>query len=158
MVSRLTQFDEGEASGVAPKPLRVGTLGAGSGWLIAALVIAALASVPLVAIAITAPTGGIAGLSQLSGGILWRYILNTAALMALTGALATAMGVGSAWFVSACQFPGRRVLGWALVLPLAVPSYIAAYVYADLLDFSGPVQTALRAITAWSRCSVPMIV
>ncbi|MEL7318251.1 MAG: iron ABC transporter permease [Pseudomonadota bacterium] len=148
-MSRLTQFDEGEASGVAPRSWRVGTLGAGSGWLIAALLIAALASVPLVAIAITAPTGGIAGLSQLSGGILWRYILNTAALMALTGALATAMGVGSAWFVSACEFPGRRVLGWALVLPLAVPSYIAAYVYADLLDFSGPVQTALRAITGW---------
>jgi len=149
VVSRLTQFDEGEASGVAPRSWRLGALGAGSGWLIAALLIAALASVPLVAIAITAPTGGIAGLSQLSGGILWRYILNTAALMALTGALATAMGVGSAWFVSACEFPGRRVLGWALVLPLAVPSYIAAYVYADLLDFSGPVQTALRAITGW---------
>lgn len=151
MVSRLTQFDETEAS-AAPTPGSRSSgfsIQIGSGWLIAALVIAALASVPLIAIAITAPTGGIAGLSQLSGGILTRYILNTAALMALTGALASVIGVSAAWFVSACDFPGRRALGWALVLPLAVPSYIAAYVYADLLDFSGPVQSALRALTGW---------
>ena len=149
MVSRLTQFEEGEASGGNTQARLSTAIGAPNGWLIAALVIAALAAVPLVAVAITAPTGGIQGLSQLSGGILTRYILNTAALMALTGALAGAIGVSAAWFVSACEFPGRRVLAWALVLPLAVPSYIAAYVYADLLDFSGPVQTGLRAVTGW---------
>ena len=149
MVSRLTQFEEGEASGGSTHARHSTAIGAPNGWLIAAVVIAALAAVPLVAVAITAPTGGIQGLSQLSGGILTRYILNTAALMALTGALASAIGVSAAWLVSACEFPGRRVLAWALVLPLAVPSYIAAYVYADLLDFSGPVQTGLRAVTGW---------
>ena len=153
MVSRLTQFDETEASGAAPRSLiapQMGTVsGAGKAWLIAALVIAALTAVPLVAVAITAPTGGLKGLSQLSDAILVRYILNTGALMALTGALAAMIGVTAAWCVSACEFPGRRALSWALVLPLAVPSYIAAYVYADLLDFSGPVQSALRAITGW---------
>lgn len=147
MVSRLRQFDAGEAS--AARAPRTPALPVGAGWTLAALVIAALASVPLVAVATSAPTGGLAGLAQLSGGVLGRYISNTAALMALTGALAVAMGVSSAWFVSACEFPGRRTLGWALVLPLAVPSYIAAYVYADLLDFSGPVQSALRAVTGW---------
>jgi iron(III) transport system permease protein len=124
-------------------------LGTGAAWLVAALVIAALAAVPLVAVAINAPMGGLAGLAQLSGSVLTRYILNTAALMVLTGALASLMGVSAAWFVSACAFPGRHVLSWALVLPLAVPSYIAAYVYADLLDFSGPIQSALRAATGW---------
>ena len=147
MVSRLRQFDAGEAS--AARVPRAPTLPVGAGWTLAALAIAALASVPLVAVAISAPSGGLAGLAQLSGGVLGRYIGNTAALMALTGALATAMGVSSAWFVSACDFPARRTLGWALVLPLAVPSYIAAYVYADLLDFSGPVQSTLRAVTGW---------
>lgn len=153
MVSRLTQFEDSEASGVAPArrwaPRWAPAFASGSAWLIAALVIAALASVPLIAIAVTAPSGGLAGLSQLSGGVLARYILNTAALMALTGLLASVIGVSAAWLVSACAFPGRRALSWALVLPLAVPSYIAAYVYADVLDFSGPVQSALRGVTGW---------
>ena len=51
--------------------------------------------------------------------------------------------------MAATEFPGRRVLGWALVLPLAVPAYIAAYIYADLLDFAGPVQSGLRGLTGW---------
>ena len=149
VVSRLTQFEAGEASGLATRARRRSLSGAPNLWLIAALAIAALAAVPLVAVAVYAPKGGLQGLSQLSGGILGRYIGNTAALMALTGALASLIGVSAAWLVSACEFPGRRILGWALVLPLAVPSYIAAYVYADLLDFSGPVQTALRSVTGW---------
>ncbi|MDJ0978588.1 MAG: iron ABC transporter permease [Erythrobacter sp.] len=121
-----------------------------AGWLVAACLIAAFAAVPLLAIAITSPTEGLAGLERLADTVLARYVVNTAGLMALTGLLATVIGVSTAWLVSACAFPGRRTLGWALVLPLAVPSYIAAYVYADLLDFSGPVQTALRAVTGWS--------
>lgn len=128
---------------------RVSPFQSGVGWLVAALVIAALAAIPLAAIVLSAPSGGIRALSQLADSILWRYIANTLALMAMTGALASVMGVASAWFVSACAFPGRRIFAWALVLPLAVPSYIAAYVYADLLDFSGPVQSGLRALTGW---------
>ena len=151
MVSSLTQFDEGEATGDASTvPLRSP---AGFSrqwlWLIAALAIAAMAAVPLVAIAVNAPVAGLRGLERLADAVLWRYIGNTLLLMAATGALASLMGVGAAWFVSACTFPARRFLSWALVLPLAVPSYIAAYVYADLLDFSGPVQSALRAATGW---------
>lgn len=149
---RLRQLSGAEARTAPHKRwlrARFGVDAAGAGWLAAAVLIAALAAVPLVAVAITAPTGGLAGLSQLSGQVLARYVGNTVLLMALTGALSTAIGVGAAWCVSACAFPGRRVLGWALVLPLAVPSYIAAYVYADLLDFSGPVQSALRAVTGW---------
>lgn len=146
-MSRLRQFGSAEASAL-PDRVRLSAPRI-SPWIAAALLIAALAAVPLVAIAITAPTGGLAALGQLAGTILARYIGNTLVLMALTGALATLMGVASAWFVSACTFPGRRLLSWALVLPLAVPSYIAAYVYADLLDYSGPVQSALRATTGW---------
>ncbi len=122
---------------------------AASGWWVAAALIACLAAIPLVTIAISAPGGGLRGLAQLAPTALGRYIANTALLMLASGALASVIGAGTAWLVSACAFPGRRVLGWALVLPLAVPSYIAAYVYADLLDFSGPVQSALRAVTGW---------
>jgi iron(III) transport system permease protein len=59
------------------------------------------------------------------------------------------IGVSSAWLVSACEFPGRRLFEWALLLPLAMPAYIIAYSYTGLLDFAGPVQTALRTAFGW---------
>jgi len=115
------------------------------GWDWPALALAALAALPIVAILVAAPSGGIDAIVHMAGSVLPRYVLNTSALMGLTGALAALIGVSCAWLVTAAEFPGRRVLGWALVLPLAVPAYIAAYIYADLLDYAGPVQGALRA-------------
>ncbi len=88
-------------------------------------------------------------ITHLARTVLPTYVANTALLMGLAGVLAAVIGTGCAWLVAATDFPGRKVLGWALVLPLAVPAYIAAYIYADLLDFAGPVQTALRAVTGW---------
>ena len=118
-----------------------------SGWTVAALVIAALAAVPIVAVVVSGAGGSIGALAHLTQTVLPQYVANTLALMAMTGAIAGVIGVGCAWLVSAAEFPGRRVLGWALILPLAVPAYIGAYIYADLLDFSGPVQSALRNAT-----------
>ncbi len=133
----------------------VGASGAGwnASWTWAALAIAALAGLPIAAIlwaslmgTHTGPSGTIA---DLAATVLPTYIANTALLMALAGAFAAVTGTGCAWLVAATAFPGRRVLGWALVLPLAVPAYIAAYIYADLLDYSGPVQAGLRGLTGW---------
>ena len=59
-------------------------------------------------------------------------------------------GAGTAWLVTVYQFPGRGALTWLLPLPLAIPTYIAAYVYADLLEAGGPLQAALRANLGWS--------
>src|SRR5690606_2583123 len=58
-----------------------------------------------------------------------------------------------AWIVTAYAFPGRRILVWLLPLPLAFPTYIVAYVYADLLDGVGPVQSALRFVFGWSSAA-----
>ena len=63
----------------------------------------------------------------------------------MVGVLSTIIGVGVAWLVTIAEFPGRKALSWMLVLPLAAPSYIIAYLYTDLLSFSGPVQSAIRA-------------
>mgnify|MGYP002128920147 CR=1 FL=1 len=63
----------------------------------------------------------------------------------------TLLGVGSAWLVTRHEFPGRRVFEWALVLPLAMPAYVMAYTYTDLLQYVGPVQTALREAFHWKR-------
>ncbi|MGB7418197.1 MAG: iron ABC transporter permease, partial [Erythrobacter sp.] len=60
------------------------------------------------------------------------------------------VGTGCAWLVSAARFPGRAVFEWALILPLAVPAYIAGYAYGDLFDFAGPVQSTLRGLTGWA--------
>ena len=119
-------------------------------WTIAAWVIAALAAVPIVTIVVSAPSGGFDALAEMARSILPQYLLNTSLLMVITGALAAMIGIGTAWLVSAARFPGRRVLAWSLVLPLAVPAYIAAYIYADLLSITGPVQEMLRTATGWA--------
>jgi iron(III) transport system permease protein len=134
--------------GAAAGQLTAGTIWPG-GWSLAALAIAALAGLPLAAILVTSLAGGMDALAHLARTMLPVYIANTALLMVLAGGLAVVIGTTAAWLVSAAEFPGRRVLSAALVLPLAVPAYIAAYIYADILSFAGPVQGALRAATGW---------
>ena len=73
-----------------------------------------------------------------------RLLGNTLVLVAGVGVGVTLLGVSLAWLVSLCEFPGRRWLDWALMLPFAVPAYVLAFVFVGLLDFSGPVQTLLR--------------
>lgn len=87
--------------------------------------------------------------SHLARTVLATYVVNTALLTALVAAGVISMGVIAAWLVTAYSFPGRRVLEWALVLPLAMPAYVMAYAYTDWLQFAGPVQSALRAATGW---------
>jgi iron(III) transport system permease protein len=118
-------------------------------WVAGALVLAALAAIPIAAILWALPQGGLAAWSTISTTVLPLYLRTTLALMVMTGALSGVIGVGTAWLVSAARFPGRDLLGWMLVLPLAVPAYIAAYIYADVLSSSGVVQSGLRALTGW---------
>lgn len=120
-------------------------------WTAGALVVAALAAVPILAILVSAPSGGMEAITHLARTVLARYVGNTMLLMVLAGAIAAIVGTGTAWLVAATHFPGRRIFAWALVLPLAVPAYIAAYIYADLLDFAGAVQTTLRTLTGWEN-------
>jgi iron(III) transport system permease protein len=81
--------------------------------------------------------------------VLPEYLGNSLLIMAIVGVLAAVIGIGCAWLVAAWDFPGKRVFEWALVLPLAMPSYVVAYAYTDFLQFSGPLQTSLRALTGW---------
>ncbi|HEX2197399.1 MAG TPA: ABC transporter permease subunit, partial [Burkholderiales bacterium] len=78
-----------------------------------------------------------------------RYVGNTALLLLAVAWGVISMGVLSAWLIAAYRFPGRDTLQWALMLPLAVPAYVMAYAYTDWLQFTGPVQTALRELTGW---------
>ncbi len=87
--------------------------------------------------------------AHLARTLLGTYVLNTALLVACVAAGVLSIGVLSAWLVTAYRFPAQRVLEWALVLPLAMPAYVMAYAYTDWLQFTGPVQSALRVATGW---------
>ena len=78
-----------------------------------------------------------------------RYLVNTGLLMGATGLLTAMVGAGAAWLVVMYQFPGRKWLEWALLLPLAVPAYVGAFALVDFLEYAGPVQTLMRSIFGW---------
>jgi iron(III) transport system permease protein len=87
---------------------------------------------------------------------LWQHVLprvlaNTALLMVLVAAGVLLVGVPLAWLTTMYEFPGRRVFAWALVLPLAFPAYVLAFVQMGLFEYAGPVQTALRALFGSNR-------
>jgi len=92
-------------------------------------------------------TGSADVFSHLYETVLSDYITNSLLLMLGVGFGVLLLGIPTAWLTSVCDFPGRKVFAWALLLPLAVPAYIIAYTYTGLLDYAGPVQTAIRDIT-----------
>jgi iron(III) transport system permease protein len=110
---------------------------------------AALILLPI--LAVLASLFGAAGetWAHLARTTLGSYVVNTALLVFGVGIGVTSIGVLSAWLVTAYRFPGKRLLEWALMLPLAMPAYVMAYAYTDWLQFTGAVQTALRALTGW---------
>ncbi|MBM2766555.1 ABC transporter permease [Burkholderia anthina] len=119
---------------------------AGSLSLIAAVAIAAAVAAPLAVLVAAAFGADLAHWRHLAEFVLPQALANTLLLLAGVGAIVTVIGTGCAWLVTAYDFPGRRTLTWALLLPLAVPTYIVAFAYLDLLHPIGPVQSALRAL------------
>jgi iron(III) transport system permease protein len=125
--------------------------------LVASLAIALLVGVPIIGVlsnlvasaepAVADSTS--ATFSHLWATVLPEYIGNSLIIAIVVAVLAGIGGVGCAWLVAVFDFPGKRVFEWALVLPLAMPAYVVAYAYTDFLQFSGPVQTALRNLFGW---------
>lgn len=126
-------------------------------WAVAAWLIAALAGAPIVAVLFAFFAPPAPAWPHVRDTVLTGYAMNTALLMAAVGALTAGIGIATAWTVATRDFPGRRFLSWALVLPLAAPAYVVAYVYTDLLEYAGPVQTALRAIGGWQGEVLPPV-
>ena len=120
------------------------------GWLgLASLVAAALIAAPILAVVANAFGPGEGAWQHLVETVLAAYVRNTLLLLGAVALGVVSIGVLSAWLVTTYRFPGQRVLEWALVLPLAVPAYVMAYAYTDWLQFTGAVQTWLRAATGW---------
>jgi iron(III) transport system permease protein len=118
-------------------------------WAAGAVLVGAMLALPALVVfgALFVPGQGAWG--HLYQTVLRDYLLNTLWLALGVGAGTLIIGVGCAWLITLCRFPGRRVFEWALLLPLAMPAYIIAYTYTGLLDFAGPLQSQLRALTGW---------
>ncbi len=89
-------------------------------------------------------------MQHLARTVLSDYIFNTLFLMAGVGILSLIIGLSTAWLITTCNFPGRSYFEWALILPLAVPTYIIAFTYAGIFDYAGPFQNlfSLFGLTA----------
>ena len=85
-------------------------------------------------------------LQEMSGTVLPDYLWTTVRLCVMVAIGVVLVGLSAAAAVTMFEFPGRRLFEWALLLPLAMPAYVVAYAYTDFLQFSGPLQTAVRAL------------
>ena len=115
------------------------------GWTVSAIVAAVLVAVPIAAVlsASLKPSGEVMG--HLASTMLTRLVFNTVVLTGGVAVLTTILGVSLAWLTAVCDFPGRRTLSWLLLLPMAVPAYVMAFTFLGLMDFSGPLYSALTA-------------
>ncbi len=121
-----------------------------SAWTLLILLIALIVALPVLVILfhVFLPTEGI--WSHLASTVLGRYLSNTLFLAITVGVGTLVIGTGTAWLVVMCRFPGKRLFEWALLLPLAVPTYVIAYAYTDFLQVAGPLQSWLREAMGWS--------
>ncbi|WP_421313283.1 ABC transporter permease [Aeromonas sp. 603404] len=120
------------------------------GWMTGSWAIALLLGLPVIALLFSAFSAEGELFRHLADTVLLDYLGNTLGLVVGVVLLSLLFGIPTAWLVAMCQVPGRRALQWALMLPMAMPSYIVAYVYTDLLDYSGPLQAGLRALFGWN--------
>ena len=126
-----------------------------SGWSVLVTFLALLIAAPILVVvsSVFAPAGEV--WRHLSSTVLPDYVRNSLLLMVGVGAGVLLVGVGAAWLVTMCRFTGQRVFEWALLLPMAVPAYLLAYAYTDFLQYSGPLQSALRGLTGWTARDYP---
>ena len=118
-------------------------------WLIASILTAIAIASPIVAIIWVAISPDENVWSHLATSVLPTYIFNSVILMMGVGTCVAIIGTGTAWLIAMCKFPGSNFFAWMLILPMAMPAYVVAYVYTDFLEFSGPLQTLLRITFDW---------
>lgn len=118
-------------------------------WTVFPALSAAVLALPLVTIVVLALSAPGNVWPRLARTVLPVTLLDTAVLLIGVGLLTLAFGACTAWLVTMCRFPGRALLDRLLVLPLAMPTYILAYAYVELLDYTGPVQGLLRSLLGW---------
>ena len=123
-------------------------------WQAISLAIAALVFFPIATLVVLSISSGSTGSELGSEPRVWSHLFETVLSDYITGSLTLMLGVailtltlgiGSAWLVTQYRFSGVRFFNWALLLPLAMPTYITAYSYTGLLDVAGPIQSGIRS-------------
>jgi iron(III) transport system permease protein len=112
-------------------------------------IVALIVMVPLSVLAGIALGNGSDDILRLVATVLPHSSLITVELLILVALLTSAIGVSTAWLVSEFKFPGHRFLSFALVLPMAIPTYIGAYTFVEYFHFTGPIQSAVRALAGF---------
>ncbi len=120
-----------------------------NGWGLSAFLIIFFFVLPVGAVFYQSTTLNLANLQHLWQTVLWDYTWNSLRIVAGTLFFSLLFALPSAWFLSYYQFPTRKILQWAMCLPLAIPPYLLGYLYTDLLDFTGGVQVFLRQLFHW---------
>jgi iron(III) transport system permease protein len=116
------------------------------GWTTVSLLSAAILLLPILSVLWSGLRPANENWAHIRQYMLWDHVLPTIRLAVCAGAAAGMLGVALAWLVAAHDFPLRRLLRWALALPLAIPPYIAAYTYSNMLSYTGIVQQTLRGM------------
>jgi len=119
-------------------------------WSMGTVLIALVAIFPIAAVGYISLTPGDDIWNHLLSTVLPLYVSTTLLLMIGVGTGTLIIGVGTAWLVSMCRFPGKTIFEWALLLPMAMPAYVIAYLYTDILEYAGPIQTMLRDVFGWT--------
>lgn len=119
-------------------------------WTVFAFLIAAFIGAPIATVIFLAVTDTSDIWQHLFNTVLGTYIEQTLLLMIGVGVGVTVIGTSTAWLVTMCRFPGSRIFEWALLLPLAVPGYVLAFVITDQLEYAGTVQVFLRDLFGWT--------
>ncbi len=130
------------ASHVTAGPARI--------WRLASLGPALMLALPVVVVMLSVLQPQWQVWQHLAQTVLWDYISNSLLLAFGVGLGTLILGTSLAWICHHYEFPGRSAFEWLLLLPMAMPAYIIAYCYTGLLDFAGPVQTAVREQTGWA--------
>ncbi len=119
-------------------------------WIVVAILASAISALPLLTIIVLSFVPGVDGtLTHLYNTVLPGYLLTTAKLVFGVGCGVLVLGTSTAWLVTAYDFPGRSLFNQLLLMPMAMPAYLIAIVYIELLDFAGPVQSFLRQVFGW---------
>ena len=107
----------------------------------------------LIALVTLLPVGVVLSAVFQPAGDIWQHLIDTQLTMLAANTLWLLLGVGVgtsilgvslAWLTATCRFPGWRFFNWAMMLPLAMPTYVLAFALIGLLEFTGPLQTLLR--------------
>ncbi len=122
-------------------------------WTVIVIGMCALVLTPIICVLSAISNNSTEVWQHLASTVLPTYIYNSLMLMLSVGIGVLGLGVSTAWLVSMCRFRGDRWLEVLLLLPMAAPAYLLAYVYTEFLEYYGFVQTGLRQIFGWQNVS-----